>query len=129
MLQGYVVTIPSAACVDITTANTVTFQDAFQFGLATDTWTLVGQNFRMEVKASRDDATALIAFTSAAGQIVIDDTTNRIIHMNVPDTVLSAALQAGEYVYDLVMYDASVPPIRTLLMQGKLFVTQGITES
>ena len=128
-LQGTVYTIPSSAIVDIITANTATFQDAFQFGLSTDTWTLVGQNFRMEVKASRDDATSLIAFTSGAGQIVVDDTTNRIIHMNVSDTVLAAALQVGEYVYDLVMYDASSPPIRTILMQGKLFITQGVTET
>lgn len=129
MLQGTVYTIPSSAIVDIITANTVTFQDAFQFGLSTDTWTLVGQNFRMEVKASRDDATSLVTWTSAAGNIVVDDTINRVIHMNVSEAAIQAALQVGEYVYDLVMYDGSVPPVRSMLMQGKLFITQGITES
>lgn len=128
MLQGTIFTIPTASIVDIITANTETFQDAFQFGLATDTWTLVGQKFRMEVKASRDDATALAAFTSDAGTIVVDDTINRIIHMNVPDTTIQSELQVGEYVYDLVMYDTSSPPVRTILMQGKLFIRQGVTE-
>lgn len=128
MLQGTVFTIPTASIVDIITANTETFQDAFQFGLATDTWTLVGQKFRMEVKASRDDATALAAFTSDGDTIVVDDTINRTIHMNVPDTTIQSELQAGEYVYDLVMYDTSSPPVRTILMQGKLFIRQGVTE-
>lgn len=128
MLQGTVFTIPTASIVDIITANTETFQDAFQFGLATDTWTLVGQKFRMEVKASRDDAAALAAFTSDAGTIVVDDTINRTIHMNVPDTTIQTELQVGEYVYDLVMYDTSSPPVRTILMQGKLFIRQGVTE-
>lgn len=120
---------PTASIVDIVAANTVTLQDAFQFGLATDTWTFVGQSFKIEVKASRDDAVALVAWTSAGGQIVVDDTINRVLHLNVSEAALQAALPVGEYVYDLVMFDGSVPPIRVLLMQGKLFVTQGVTES
>src|SRR5579859_3051407 len=106
-LQGFIITVPSAAQVDIATANTVTFQDAFQFGLSTDTWTLTGMHFRMEVKASRDDAAALVAWTDLAGNIVIDDAINRIIHMNVSEAAIQAALQVGQYVYDLVMYDGS----------------------
>lgn len=128
-LQGYQYTIPTASQVDLIAANTVTFQDAFQFGLPTDTWTLVGQNFRMEVKASRDDAAALVAWTSLAGSIVVDDAINRVIHMNVSEAALQAVLQVGKYVYDLVMYDASAPPIRTMLMQGNLYIQQGVTES
>ena len=129
MLQGYVYTIPSAAQVDIIYANNSTFQDAMQFGLATDTWTLTGQSFVMDIKASRDDATPLITLTSASGQIVIDDAINRVIHFNVPDTVMSAALQVGKYVYDLIMEDTSTPPIRIPLMQGHFYVGQGVTES
>lgn len=122
--------VPStAAVVDITVLNTVTFQEAFQFGLATDTWTFTGQNFKVEVKASRDDALAIVAWGTATGTMVVDDAINRILHFNVSEAALQAALPVGEYVYDLVMYDASVPPVRTALMQGKLCITQGVTES
>ncbi len=120
---------PTASIVDIVAANTVTLQDAFQFGLTTDTWTFTGQSFKMEVKADRADAAALVTWSTGAGSIVVDDVTTRVLHLNVDETALQAALPVGEYVYDLVMYDASVPPVRTLLMQGKLFVTQGVTES
>jgi hypothetical protein len=120
---------PTAALVNLVVANTVTFQDALQFGLSTDTWTFTGQNFRVEVKASRDDAAALVAWTSGGGQIVVDDAINRILHFNVSEAAIQAALPVGEYVYDLVMYDGSAPPIRVLLCQGCLTVTQGVTES
>jgi hypothetical protein len=127
-LQGYTYTIPTASIVDIITANTVTFQDAFQFGLSTDTWTLTGQTFEFSVKASRDDSANLALWTSTAGQIVIDDVINRVIHFNVPESVIMAALQVGKYVYDLVMYDTSSPPIRTMLMQGHFYIRQGVGE-
>ena len=129
-LQGFVFTIPTAAQVDIITANTATFQDAFQFGLSTDTWTFTGQSFEFTIKASRDDAANLAQWTSGAGQIVIDDAINRILHMNVPESVINGVpLQVGKYVYDLVMFDGSSPPIRTILMQGHLYITQGVGES
>jgi hypothetical protein len=118
----------TASIVDLVANDNATFQDAIQFGLSTDTWTLTGQSFKMEVKASRDDVAPLVTWTSGAGQIIIDDATNRIIHFNVPDTVLQASLPPACYVYDLVMYDASVPPIRTVLMQGHFVVEHGVTE-
>lgn len=121
--------VPTAAIVDIVAANTVTLQEAFQFGLTTDIWTFTGQSFKMEVKASRDDAVGLVAWTSLGGTIVVDDAVNRVLHLNVSEAAIQAALPVGEYVYDLVMFDGSAPPIRSLLMQGKLFVTQGVTES
>lgn len=128
-LQGTIYTIPTASIVDIIAANTVTFQEPFQFGLSTDTWTFTGQNFKMEVKASRDDPVALVAWSTGGGTIVVDDAINRVLHMNVSEAAMQAALPPGEYVYDLVMYDGSAPPIRTMLMQGHLFVNQGVTES
>jgi len=119
----------TASVLDILIANNVTFQDAFQFGVVGDTtWSLTGQAFKMEVKASRDDTTPLVTWTSAGGQIVVDDVVQRVIHFNVPDTAIVAGLPVGEYVYDLVMFDTSTPPVRVLLMQGRAFVGQGITE-
>jgi hypothetical protein len=129
MLQGTVYTIPTASVVNIEAANTVTLQEAFQFGLATDTWTFTGQNFKMEVKASRDDPTALATWSTGGGTIVVDDAVNRVLHLNVSESALQAVLPVGEYVYDLVMYDGSAPPVRTMLMQGHLCVVQGVTES
>lgn len=118
----------TAAVIDIVAANNATLQDAFQFGLPTDTWHLAA-NFSMSIKMARSDTTALVTFGTAGGTIVIDDPVQRVIHMNVPDTALVAALPAGEYVYDLVMFDNGSPALRTLLMQGRFFVTTGITET
>lgn len=119
----------TVACVDIFTLNTGTLQDAFQFGQSDETWTLTGMTFEMEVKASREDTTALLELTSGAGEIVVDDVDERIIHLNVSPAALQAALPCGVYVYDLVMIDPTeTPNIVTPLMQGKLTVSQGVTE-
>lgn len=119
----------TAAVVHIFALNNATLQDAFQFGTVGDTsWNLVGQNFKMEVKASRDDVAALLTLATADGSIVVDDTTQRVIHLNLNDTALQAALPVGEYVYDLVMFDGGSPPIRTVLMQGHFSLSQGVTE-
>lgn len=120
---------PTAAIVNFVVPDNATFQDPIQFGTPGDTsWSLANQNFRMEVKASRDDTSPLAAFTSAANQIIVDDPVQRLIHFNVPDTTLQSELPCAEYVYDFVMYDNSVPPIRVVLMQGEYKVTKGVTE-
>jgi hypothetical protein len=99
------------------------------FGVVGDTsWDFTGQAFKLEVKASRNDTTPLATFTSAGGDIVVDDLTQRVLHMNVPDATIVADLPVGEYVYDLIMFDASTPPIRVQLMLGRIFVRQGVTE-
>lgn len=122
-------TAPTSAIVNIATQDNVTLQDAFQFGTPGDTsWSLVGMSFTMEVKASRDDITPLIELTSGAGQIIVDDVVQRVVHLNVPDTAIQASLPVATYVYDFIMYDTSVPPIRTVLMQGRLYVSKGVTE-
>lgn len=120
---------PTAAIIDIAASNNVTLQDAFQFGTAGDTsWSFTGQNFKLEIKASRDDVAPLITLASTSGKIVVDDAVQRILHLNVDETTLQASLNVGEYVYDLVMYDGGTPPIRVLLMQGKFCLSQGVTE-
>lgn len=120
----------TAACVNISASNNATMQDAFQFDDATDTsWSFSSQNFIMEIKASRDDDTPLLTLTSGAGEIVVDDAATRVLHLNVPMSPLQAALPVGEYVYDLIMVDGSVPPIRVQLMYGALCITQGVTEN
>jgi hypothetical protein len=120
----------TAACVDIYSLNTATLQDAFQFGDADDTsWSFTGMTFEMEVKASREDATPLLTLTSGAGEIVVDDAALRVLHLNVSPADVQAALPCGEYVYDLVMIDpAPTPDVITPLMQGRLFIKQGVTE-
>ena len=120
----------TAAWVNIITPDNATLQDAFQFGTVGDTsWSLAGQSFKMDIKASRDDTAALLELLSSNGTIVVDDVVQRVIHLNVPDATIQASLPCGEYDYDLIMFDASAPPIRTLLMQGKLTVKRGVTET
>jgi hypothetical protein len=119
----------TAACVDIYQLDNGTLQDAFQFGKAGDTsWSLTGMSFKMEVKQSREDAVPVLTLTSAAGSIIVDDAVQRVLHLNVPDNVLQSNLPPAEYAYDLIMLDGSTPPIRTPLMQGKLFIKRGVTE-
>lgn len=119
----------TCAIVNIISQDNGTLQDAFQFGTPGDTsWSFVDMSFIMEVKASRNDITPLTELTSVGGQIVVDDLVQRVLHLNVPDSVLQAALPVADYVYDLIMFDTSVPPIRTPLMSGILSITKGVTE-
>jgi hypothetical protein len=119
----------TSAIVDIIVSDNATVQDAFQFGTTGDTsWGFTGMTFKMEVKASRDDASPLVTWTSGAGQIIVDDAVARVLHLNVPDTVLQASLPPADYVYDFIMLDGSTPAIRTQLMQGKFTVCRGVTE-
>lgn len=119
----------TASWVNIFANDNVTLQDAFQFGVTGDTsWSLTGQSFKMEIKASRDDVAPLLTISSGAGSIIVDDVVQRVIHLNVPEAALQAAVPVGEYVYDLVMFDGSAPPIRVLLMQGRFVLKHGVTE-
>jgi|SRR5215472_6509592 len=118
----------TSAHVDLSIDNNGTWMDAFQFGTPGDTtWTLTGQKFEMDVQLNYYDATPKLSLTSTAGKIVIDDVIQRVIHLNVDPATLQGALQPGTYVYDLVMLDASVPPVRVPLMHGDVCVSQGVT--
>ncbi|SRR5260221_4854733 len=118
----------TSAKVRIETPDNVTFEDGFQFGDPLDTtWSLTGQSFRMDIKGSKEDTVPKLSLTSGAGQIVTDNAVLRVVHMNVPDSVLRANLVPGKYFYDFIMYDASVPPIRVALMHGTFEMTHGVT--
>lgn len=115
------------ARVDIAIENNATWLDAFLFGTQGDTsWSFVGQNFRLDVKGNKDQSAALLSLTTGAGTIIVDDVIARILHLNVPETAIVAALEPGEYIYELVMYDNSSPAVRVPLMGGQLVVLQGI---
>jgi hypothetical protein len=117
----------TSARVDFVVPNNATFEDAIQFGVVGDTsWSLTGQNFRMDIKADVL-GNYLLSLTSAAGQIVTDDAVQRVINFNVPESAIQAALIPGVYVYDFIMFDNSNPPIRVQLMHGKFKVKLGVT--
>ncbi len=123
----------SSARVDIKIPNNATFGDAIQFdppvaGVTGPAWSLSGQSFIMEVDANYEANVHLLRITSDDGQIIVDDEIERIIHFNVPDSTIQGALVPGVYVYDLIMYDGSNPPVRVALMHGKFTVTDGVTE-
>lgn len=121
---------PSSTHVDIVTANNATFQESYQFdppvaGMTGPAWTLA-PNWRMDIKAYHEGP-MLVSFTTGAGQIVVDDPVQRLIHTDVPESVLTAVLVPGTYIYDMIMYDNSVPPVRTSLMHGEFKLTDGVT--
>ena len=132
--------IPTSARVDVVVATNATWNDAFQFdppacygvtgasGPTGTNWSFSGQNFRLDIKGNKyTQPSFLLSLTSLAGQIVVDDVTNRILHFNVPEATLVAALIPGEYEYDFVMYSNDSPPVRVQLMHGKFKVEEGIT--
>lgn len=129
---------PSSAHVDINVPNNATFQEAWQFdpppGLTGVTggtgpyWNFVNKAFRLDIKANKEEDTPLLSLTSGAGQIIVDSVTLRVLHTNVPDTVLRAAMPPGRYVFDFIMIDNSASPaIRVPLMHGEFKLTDGIT--
>ncbi len=90
-------------------------------------WNFTGQNFRLDIKGKRSDTTILLTLLSTANQIVVLDPINRILQMNVPEATLVAALTPGEYVYELMMFDNSAPPVRVPLCHGKFIFEHGIS--
>ena len=138
--------ISTAAIVDIITANNATWQDAFQFdppvstgpfggptppyypnGATAPTWGFTGVSFRMDIKTNINASGPALTLQSSAGQFVIDDYTNRILHANVPESLFQAVMTPGTYIYDFIMCDGSTPTVRTMLMQGKFILQEGIT--
>jgi hypothetical protein len=118
----------TASLVDLQISNNVTWMDAFQFGTPDNTtWTLDGQTFELDVQRNPFDLVPLLHLDSAGGRIIIDDKAQRVIHFNVAPVDIQASLSPGVYIYDLVMIDASSPPLRVQLMYGMLKVGQGIT--
>lgn len=118
----------TASWTELETWDNATFQDAFEFGTAGDTsWSFTNQNFRMDIKGNADDTVPLLTLLSTSNDIVVDDAVNRILHFNVSESTLTAALTPGCYVYDLIMYDGSSPPVRVPLMRGTFELKHGVT--
>jgi hypothetical protein len=123
---------PTAARVNFVTPTNATFFDAIQFdpkgptGATGGAWSLTGQNFRMDIKRRREDPNPLVTLLSSAGQIVVDDPVQRVIHFNVPETQW-ATLPPGRYVYDFIMFDNSNPPVRVPLMFGEFWLKLGVS--
>jgi hypothetical protein len=118
----------SSAHVDMVAANNASFVDAIQFdppvpGVTGPAWTLTGYDFEMSIARNKETA-SLLTLTSVASEIVVDSETDRIIHFDVADTVIAAALIPGNYIYDLIMDNGTQ---RIALMHGKFTVTDGIT--
>ena len=119
---------PTSAPSNFTVAKNTTFSDSVQFDDPDDTgWNLVNKTFRMGLKGNFEQAAETIAFTSAASEIVILDSTTRIIGFNVPHATLAAALVRGTYLYDLLMTD-TVTAVVTQLMHGEFHYAEAVTE-
>lgn len=135
-----------AATVDFKIANNAYWDDSLQFGIVGDTsWNFTGVGFLMDVKAAVTDTAPLLSLSSGAGTLVVDDVTQRILHLFVPDHSIRATLQAkefagvyvppagtttpeeiGEYFYDLVMVTNATGQ-RDVLCSGKVIVVTGVT--
>lgn len=76
---------------------------------------LTGYSAKLEVKTTYSAAAALITAESSTGEIVLDATNN--ITVTIPASV-TAAVPAGNYVYDLKVWTGATPTV-TRLIQGK----------
>lgn len=104
--------VPTSARVDITTADNVTFSDAFQFdppgpsgvfngfaftgptGPTGTQWGFTGMSFQLDIKGNKLQTSPLLSVSNnVAGSvgILIDDYTNRILHFNVNQNALAGA--------------------------------------
>jgi len=118
----------TAARADMVVRDSGSWSDAFRFGTLGDTsWSFTGCAFHMDVKGSDDVVSPLISLTTANNRIVVDDVVQRVLHFNVTQADLEAALVPGCYEYELVMIDGS--GIRTPLMYGKVKIKHGVTQS
>lgn len=121
---------PSSARIDISMQTNATFAQGFQIGTPGDTsWSFTGQSFRMDIKQNKFlSGSALVSLTSGAGQIVVDDAVNRILHFNVPESVfIAGSVIPGEYDYDLIMISGDATPVRVPLMYGKFRMGEGVS--
>ena len=119
---------PTSSNVNFTVAKNTTFSDALRFDDPTDTsWSFVNKTFRMGIKGNYEQSPEILAFTSEAAEIVIIDTTTRILAFNVPPATLAAALVPGVYLYDLRMTDTDTA-VRTQLMHGEFRYAEAVTE-
>lgn len=120
LCEGYVPVVPpTSAHVNITVAKNTTFSDAMQFGDEDDdTWNFENKTFRMALKGNLEQDDEVIAFTTAASEIVVDDTALRVLHFNVLPATLAAALIPGNYYFYTLLMSDTVTAVVTQLMHG-----------
>lgn len=128
-------TVTAVTVVNIAIENNAWWDDSFQFGTLGDTsWSFVGKKFLLDIKVNAADTVPVLSLNSTPGNtILVTDTTQRILTMNVTDLAIRAALSPtggalsnGSYNYDLIMVD-NVSGQRDMLMKGTLTVLQGVT--
>jgi hypothetical protein len=81
----------------------------------------------MGIKGNFEQSPEVIAFTSAAGEIVVADAAERVLYFNVPPATLQAVLVPGVYLYDLRMIDTDTA-VRTQLLHGEFIFVDAVTE-
>jgi len=127
--------VSTIARVDLYLFNNVWWTDAFQYGEPDDTtWSFTGKSFLLDIKQNSTSTSPLLSLSSTNGDIVVDDTVLRILHMEVDDIRIRASLPVNElaspeldpYVYDLIMVD-DITGERQMLQYGELVVYQGVT--
>lgn len=113
--------------VDIEIDNNLWWTDAFQFGDPLDqTWNFNGCSFYLNVQKRDTDPVPLLALTSGAATIVVQDPNLRVLALLVPDLIIRNTLPTGHYVYDLIMV-LNATGQTDGLMYGQLEVKQGVT--
>ena len=108
----------TAAVYGITIEQYADFSRAFQVRSAGVELDITGYTFRAQIR-ERSQSTTATDF-----QVQIVDAVAGAIQMSMTDTV-TAGIDPGDYVYDLVMTDTAGTDVR--LLQGVATVTAGVT--
>jgi len=110
----------STANLTMDQGTTFTFNAILETTTGTP-WNLTGWSVRGQMRKSYSSSSATASFTashdSKGGKITI-----------TLSSVQTAAIGKGEYLYDIEIYDESVPPIVHKVLEGKIKVKPEITK-
>lgn len=86
---------------------------------------LTGYEARMQVRLSTQEVATLASFTSPAGGLVVTAGAGTIV-LTIPSDS-TAGYTFTNAVYDLEIFDASVPPVVIRMVQGRFVVNPEVT--
>ena len=99
-----------------------TFTFNFTIKTGNTAWNLTGYSATMTVRPSIGSPVATVVATNSNGKITLGGTAGTVAV--TLDAVTTAAIDAGKYVYDLVLNSGTVV---TRLLEGKFVVTPSVS--
>lgn len=109
-----------------TFAMTVEYEETDPAGGPNTPFDLTGYSGRMQVRDTVGSATTLAQFTTAPSDGIVINGPAGTVDLTVT-SVQTESYTFINAVYDLEVYDASVPPVVVRLVQGRFLVNKEVT--